>query len=311
MPRDQPPAAMQLPYLETFAKAAELSSFTATARALRLTQAAVSQRVQALEKELGVSLFRRRGGRVSLTDAGQKLYAYAERILRLHREAREQITGQTAPVAGELSVAASSIPGEHLLPEYLAIYRERYPHVRVRVMVADTHAVLRSVERGEAQLGLVGAKGHHPDLEFQPFATDEMVLVATSEHRVGTRQRITVAQLSKLPLILREPGSGSRECFEEALHRAGQSLADMKIALELGSNEAIKEAIHRGMGAAILSRHAVKKELQTCQLQAIRIDGLNLERDLYAVFDRRRALAIPARLLLDLLHAKPTAIAHP
>ena len=304
MSRDHNRGARQLPYLETFAKAAELSSFTATARALRITQAAVSQRVQALERELGVALFRRRGGSVTLTDAGQQLYGYAERILALHREACEQITGQELPLGGDLSIAASSIPGEHLLPDYLAIYRQRYPHVRVRVTVADTQAVVDKVERGDAQVGLVGAKGEHRNLEFQPFASDEMVLVVPHQHALGKRDRIAIAQLAKLPLILREAGSGSRESLDEALHRARRSLADMNVTLELGSNEAIKEAIHRGMGAAILSEHAVSKELQSGRLHALRIDGLNLQRRLYAVIDRRRALPIPARLLLDLLQTK-------
>src|SRR5438876_42621 len=105
-----------LPHLETFAEAAERGSFTAAARHLNITQAAVSQRVQALERELGVPLFRRTGGKVELTDAGRRLHDYARRILDLHHEARQEVTGIDAPVAGELAIAASSVPGEHLLP---------------------------------------------------------------------------------------------------------------------------------------------------------------------------------------------------
>src|SRR5689334_16214270 len=118
-------AADQLPHLETFAKAAELTSFTGAARALGLTQAAVSQRIQALERALDVSLFQRRAGRVSLTEAGQRLYTYAERILALHREAIQEVAGHKSPLTGELSLAASSIPGEHLLPELLAAFGSR------------------------------------------------------------------------------------------------------------------------------------------------------------------------------------------
>ena len=110
----------QLPHLETFVKVAELSSFTAAAHALDRTQAAVSQRVQALEGELGVSLFHRRGNGVLLTDAGRRLYPVAQQILRLYEEARAAVTGQPAPVQGELSLGASSVPGEHLLPALLS-----------------------------------------------------------------------------------------------------------------------------------------------------------------------------------------------
>src|SRR6516162_4997125 len=107
------PKYTQLPYLETFSKAAELSSFTGAAKALHLTQASVSQRVQALEKTLGTPLFKRQAGRVLLTESGQRLYDFAQRIIDLHRQARREITGRDIPVGGDLSLAASSIPGEH------------------------------------------------------------------------------------------------------------------------------------------------------------------------------------------------------
>src|SRR4051812_36918540 len=124
-------AADPLPHLETFARAAELLSFTATARALGLTQAAVSQRVAALEADLGVPLFRRQGGRVALTEAGQRLHDYARRILALHQEARAEVTARQEPVTGELALAASSIPGEHLLPGLLSVFQKRHPHIQV------------------------------------------------------------------------------------------------------------------------------------------------------------------------------------
>src|SRR5262249_40706605 len=148
----------QLPHLETFSKAAELSCFTAAARSLGLTQAAVSQRIQSLERTLGVSLFRRQAGRVFLTDVGKRLYPYAQRIFALNRQARQELTGQKAPVKGELSLAASSIPGEHLLPAALSAFGRHYPHIQVRATVSDSAAVVNQVEQGLAHLGLVGRK---------------------------------------------------------------------------------------------------------------------------------------------------------
>src|SRR2546421_4814159 len=144
MKADRPDAA-QLPHLETFARAAELSSFTAAAKALGLTQAAVSQRVAALEADLGVPLFTRQGGRVLLTNAGRRLHEYAQRILELHREAREQVSGRPAPLTGELALAASSIPGEYLLPGLLASFGQRHPHVQVKATVTDSQVVLEQV----------------------------------------------------------------------------------------------------------------------------------------------------------------------
>ena len=295
--------ADQLPHLETFAKAAELNSFTGAARALGLTQAAISQRIQALEGALDVSLFQRRAGRVSLTEAGQRLYGYAERILALHREAIQEVAGHKSPLTGELSLAASSIPGEHLLPELLATFGSRYPHVQVRATVTDSQSVLRQVEHGEAHVGLIGGKMDNPDLEFRPFASDRLVLVVPAAHAWSRRRRVPLAQLAEQPLILREAGSGSRWCLERALGHAGKSLRDLRVALELGSNEGIKEAVLRGLGIAFLSTRVVQKELHDGRLHAVQVAGLPLAREMFAVWDRRRALPIAARLFLDLLPA--------
>lgn len=306
---DAPMTVEQLPHLETFAKAAELSSFTAAAGALGLTQAAVSQRIQALEQVLGVSLFRRRGGRVLLTDAGRGLYPFAQRILALHQEARAEVTGQKLPVAGELSLAASSIPGEHLLPALLSEFGRKYPHIQVRATAGDSLAVLRQVEQGQVHLGLVGRRGDSPHLEFRAFACDQMVLVVPPGHCWARRRRVTLRELAGQPLILREAGSGSRWCLEQALAQTGRSLRDLRVTLELGSNEAIKEAVLRGIGTAVLSMHAIAKEIKARQLHAIQVPELALKRDIFVVWDRRRVLPIPARIFLDLLepcpHARP------
>src|SRR5262249_31424538 len=296
-----------LPHLETFAKAAELSSFTAAARALDLTQAAISQRIQALEQDLHLSLFQRRGGRVLLTEAGRRLYDYARRILALHQEARAHVTGRAAPLSGELSLAASSVPGEHLLPALLPAFRQRHPYVEVRAAVADSRAVLRQVEQGQAHLGLVGGKGDSPHLEYRCFACDELALVVPAGHAWGRRRRVSLDQLAGQPLILREAGSGARWCLEHGLAQAGKSLRDLRVALELGSNEAIKEAVLQGLGVAVLSTRAVEREVRAGQLRALKVAGLPLAREMFVVWDRRRALPTPARLFLDLLEPCPHA----
>lgn len=293
--------AKQLPHLETFVAAAELSSFSAAARALGLTQAAVSQRVQALEKALEASLFHRKGGHVVLTEAGHQLYPFAQRILALHQEAREAITGHRAPVVGNLVLAASSVPGEHFLPELLTRFRESYPHIHVQATVTDTRQVLHQIERGQANLGLVGGKMDNPNLEFRSFASDQLVLVVPAGHAWASRPQVPLAHLAREPLILRESGSSSRWCFEKALEKAGRSTKDLNVILELGSNEAIKEAVLRGLGLAMLSTHTVRHEIEAGRLHALSIQGLSLDRDMFVVWDRQRPLPIPAQLFLEFL----------
>ncbi len=293
--------AEPLPHLETFCKAAEASSFTAAAHTLGLTQAAVSQRIQALEKDVRTPLFEREGGGVLLTDAGHRLYHIAQRILALHDEARQQISGRKTPATGELALAASSIPGEHLLPELLANFRRGYPHIQVKATVTDSDEVLHQVERGQANLGLVGRKGDQPHLEFHPFACDTMTLVVPADHAWAKRKRVSLNQLYTQPLILREEGSGSRWCLEQALLAAGKAPQDLQVVLELGSNEAIKDAVQRGLGLSVLSTHTLTRELAGGLLHALQVTGLGLTRDIYAVCDRRRVLPISARLFLDQL----------
>jgi DNA-binding transcriptional LysR family regulator len=293
----------QLPHLETFSKAAELCSFTGAANALGLTQAAVSQRIHLLETALGKSLFDRRGGRVQLTDAGRQLYAFAQRILDLHRQARQEIAGHEPTVAGELRIAASSVPGEHLLPALLSEFGRRHPLVRVRAAVGDSATVLGQVDRGEVSVGLVGRKADDADLEFRHLADDRMVVVAPPGHPLHRKKHLTLRDLAAHPLVLREAGSGLRHCFETALTRAGRSLADLRVALELGSNEAIKESVLRGVGVAVLSALAVRKEVAAGQLVARELDGVGCDREMFVVTDRRRVLPPAARHFVALLDA--------
>jgi DNA-binding transcriptional LysR family regulator len=291
----------QLPHLETFAEAAERGSFTAAAHHLGITQAAVSQRVQKLEAALRTPLFRRGAGAATLTDAGRRLHAYARRIFDLTAEAQAAVTGAADELTGDLVLAASSVPGEHLLPSVLTAFRGHHPLVRVRVSVSDTELVIREVEHGHAHFGLVGGQGGTPHLDFRQFACDELVLVIPAGHAWWWRGRVTVQDLLSQPIVLREPGSGSRRCLERALEQLGVAPRRLTVALELGSTEAVKRAVLEGAGAAVLSRRAVEPEVAAGQLKAIPVEGLTLERDMYVVRDRRRVLPGPAQRFLALL----------
>jgi DNA-binding transcriptional LysR family regulator len=290
-----------LPHLETFAAAAERSSFTAAARELGVSQAAISQRIQQLEDQLSTPLFRREGGRVALTAAGLRLHDYARRILDLSAEARQVVTGAPDSVAGALVIAASSVPGQHLLPHLLATFCERFPLVQVRVAVSDTEAALLQVERGRADLGFVGGAGGGPNLEFSRLTTDELVLVVPRRHPWWRRKQIVPADLIGQRLVQRERGSASRVCFEQSLEKSGTAASALNVVLELGSGEAVREAVLEGVGVAVLSRRAVQTEVRAGRLKPVRIDQLSLRRDLFIVRDRRRVLSAPARRFLAFL----------
>ena len=295
----------RLPHLETFAEAAAVGIFAAAARRLGITQATVSQRVQQLEARLNAPLFRREAGGVALTDAGRRLHAYARRILDLAAEAWAAVTREPTVVTGDLLLAASSVPGQYLLPPALAAFRRTHPGVRVRLSVSDTLRVLAEVEGGHVHLGVVGGRdGGGDNLEFRRFAGDELVIVVPPDHPWAGRDRVTPAELAAQPLVHREPGSATRACLERAL--AGCA-AGPTVAAELGSGEAVKAAVVAGMGVAVLSRHAVLAEVAAGRLMALRVEGLPLTRDFYVVRDRRAVLPPPASLFLSHVGPEPCA----
>lgn len=295
----------ELPHLATFAKAAEQGSFTAAASELGITQAAVSQRIAVLEKELRTSLFDRRSGKIALTERGQRLYKFARKILDLHMQARTSLNGFHPAVSGDLPIAASSVPGEYFLPPLLSAFQAEHPGVHVRATVSDSSLVLKDIEKGRATLGLVGQKTENPNLEFRPIASDSLVLIVNSKHPSLGRKTLSLKALRNERLIIREPGSGSRCALENGLARAGTSLAALNVTLELGSNAAIKDAVQRGLGVAFLSQLAVQKEISSGELQSIAVKDVDLERDFYLVFDRRRPLPPTAAAFLHFLEMHP------
>lgn len=295
----------ELPHIATFAMVAEHGSFTAAATTLGITQAAVSQRIAILEGELRISLFDRRSGRISLTEAGQRLYEYARKILDLHAEGRASLGGFHPPVTGDLLIAASSIPGECFLPALLSAFQAKHPQVHVRATVSDSSSVIKDVERGKAALGLIGQKPEKSSLEARTIGTDSLVLVVGSGHPWANRRVVALDSLADEPLIIREFGSGSRYTLEKSLEQAGSSLASLNISLELGSNAAIKDAVKRGLGVAFLSRLAVERELDAKELRAVTVRGLRLRRSFYLVYHRRRPLSPAASVFVHFVESHP------
>ncbi len=297
---------IELPNLETFICVSEAGSFTAAAESLGISQAAVSQRISLLEKDLGSGLFDRHSGRIQLTEAGQRLYEFGLKILQLHEQARSELVGFFPRTRRELALAASSVPGEHLLPAVLAEFREDFPDVRVRATVTDSDSVFKDIESGDAALGLVGRKPNESHLVVRPFATDHLVLIVSPDHDLRSQATISLDQLKRLPLVIREAGSGSRRCLELNLETCGVASGDLNIALELGSNAAIKDAVRRGLGAAFLSNMTVDADVRKGDFQTVRVRRLNIQRQLYVVYDRRKPPPLTARKFLAFLGSRAT-----
>jgi DNA-binding transcriptional LysR family regulator len=171
--------------------------------------------------------------------------------------------------------------------------------------VSDSGSVIKDVEKGRASLGLIGQKAENPTLETRSIGRDSLVLIVPAGHRWAIRRAVSLDALVGEPLIVRESGSGSRRTLEKSLERAGRSLADLNVSLELGSNAAIKDAVKRGLGVAFLSQFCVKRELDSKELRAVTVRGLCLTRDFYLAYHRRRPLSPAASVFLHFVESHP------
>jgi DNA-binding transcriptional LysR family regulator len=234
---------MDLRRLEIFVRVAEFGSFSRAAEALFLTQPTVSEHVRALEDELGVQLLDRLGRGAAPTPAGQLLLGYARKLLTLAGEAQQAVDQFQGRVSGELVVGGSSIPGEYVLPALIGAFRTKHPEIAVSLLIGDSRVVQEWVEAGRVEIGIVGVRPTGRSLDSRQLMADELVVVVAPDHPWVGRAAITVEDIRHEPLILRERGSGSRDTLERALRAVGLDFGAFRIVGEMGSTQAIQQAI--------------------------------------------------------------------
>ena len=301
-----PLAVAPLEGLRTFHAVATARSYTRAAERLRLSQPAVSARIRMLERFYGTPLFQVRHRRVSLTDEGQALFAYTQRVFSLVEEAGREVAATRALERGHLAIAASGTIGVYLLPPLLGTFGRDYPGITISLDVGTSRDVLRRVVDAEVAVGLVEAPVAHAEVETAPFAQDELVLVASPDHPYGRQETAGVDVLraeTGVRLLRREAGSGTQSQVDAALERAGIHL---ETAMALGSTEALKQAAMAGLGVAWLSHIAVQREVEHGELVIVRTPGLVLARPLFRVVRRGHRLPRAAMRFLEMLSGAPT-----
>ncbi len=288
---------MNFRHLEAFVAVARQGGFTRAADRLCLTQPTVSGQIKELEEELGLVLFHRLPRSVELTEAGERLLPRAEEVLRARDRMLEEAAAHRGLVAGTLQVHASTIPGEYVLPAFLARFKREHPGVRVVLRVADTADVIRRVRRGEAEIGVVGERGGGDGLAYHRLWSDRVGLFAPAGWSLPSV--VPPRTLEDLPLVLREPGSGTRRAVERALGGIAERL---RVVAEFGSTAAVLEAVRAGIGAGFVSERAAAAWVETGRIAAVAVEGvLPLERWFYAVWDPRRTPGPAAEAFLRLL----------
>lgn len=292
---------MDFRQLEVFARVVETRSFSRAAEALHLTQSTVSEHVRLLEEEIGSRLFDRLGRETLPTRAGELLYGYAQRLLTLRTEALQGLQQFLGQIVGSLMVGASTIPGEYVLPPLIGAFREKFPQVSIALQIADTRGIVEAVVEGRVELGVVGARPDQRVLQAVELMPDELVVVVPPGHAWFGRRLVTLEELKPEPLIVREPGSGSRQALETALEEAGLGLDALRVIVEMGSTSAIKQAVKAGVGLSIISKRAVDEECRHGLLWCMKIKDLRFTRHFYVITHTGRSRSPLCQAFLDFL----------
>jgi len=290
--------------LQTFCAVARKRSFTQAAQEVNLSQSTVSFHIRSLEQEFGAKLFDRATREVTLTQAGELLLDYSQRILDLEKTAHQTIDELQGLVRGDLKIGASTIPGEYMAPPRLGAFREKYPDIALTLGVADTAKVVTGVLTGDFELGLVGAAMNQPALTFEPFAEDQVVLITAPGH-VELNRPYALQDILSWPYLLREPGSGTRAALEQALGERGLTLSDLNVVMELGSTTAIKAGVRAGLGVSFVSAWAVQDERQWGLLERISLPDFPIRRRFFLIHRTHRTLSPAAAAFARFLRENP------
>ena len=293
---------VDLRQLEIFAKVAEFGSFSKAAEALYLTQPTVSEHIRTLEDEFGVRLLDRLGRGAAVTRAGALLLSYAQRMLALSREARQAMESFQGRMSGELLIGASTIPGEYVLPALIGRFKEKYPDISITLLIGDSQAAVDWVAEGRAELAVVGARLSVRGIEYKELMPDDLVVVVRGTHAWHARKQITLEDLQSEPLLIRERGSGTRAALEGALTEVHTDLSAFRIVGEMGSTQAIKQAVKAGVGVSLMSRRAVEEECRSGLLACLRVKDLKVMRSFHLATHRERSrspLAEAFRVFLE------------
>jgi len=292
---------MDLHRLEVFCKVYEMKSFSRGARACLLSQPTVSEHIRYLETFLDVQLFDRLGRQVVPTRAGEILYGYARRMLNLRQEATRTLELYRGKMSGDLELGGSTIPGQYILPSLVGKFKQSFADIKIKLVIADTMRITNMVLEGSLELGVVGARIKNSKLEYHRLFDDELVLAISASHRWAKRMSINLDELVDAPFIMREQGSGTRMMMLRILEKAGFDPQRLNVVAEMGSTDAIRQAIKAEVGVSILSRRAIADDLNLQQLLKIPIGDFHFTRHFYLVTNKKRSRSPLGQAFVDFL----------
>lgn len=260
---------VSLRQLRVFEAAAANRSFSKAAQLLHLTQPGVSMHIKELETNAGLPLFERIGKKLFVTEAGQELLTRAREILRALKEAEDALDGLKGLKRGRINLAVVST-AKYFVPQLLARFGKDYPELEVRLAVNNRNAVIELLSANEVDLAIMGRSPQTLDTIAESFAQNPHVIIASPEHPLAKQRRIPVERVAKETFIVREPGSGTRLAMQQFFD---ERQLTCRVAMEMASNETIKQAVMAGMGVSFISRHTIDLELETARLVILEVVG--------------------------------------
>ncbi|NTV13221.1 MAG: LysR family transcriptional regulator [Desulfobulbaceae bacterium] len=279
---------MDFHQLRIFSEVYRQGSFTRAAEALHISQPTISEHIKNLEAELSASLFDRLGRSIIPTTTAEVLFPRAQQLLDSLHRLHDDLVRARDEVRGAIVLGASTIPGTYIIPARVVAFSRLHPEVTFEVIIEDTAKITQMILDHQLFCGIVGARTFSEKLSYQTFVRDELVLVGRPE--LCPKHGCNAAKLRKLPFLLREKGSGTRSCMEEHFAGIGIYPGDLNEVAILGSTAAIKEAVRQGLGVSVLSRLAVREELENGSLKEIAVAGLQMSRDFFLVRHNQRTL---------------------
>jgi DNA-binding transcriptional LysR family regulator len=285
---------MNLDHLNTYIEVVKTGNFSEVAKKLGISQPAVSFQIQKLEQDLGVRLIDRKQKKVTLTEPGKRLLAFAQKVHDEYSDMLEDMNQLREDVTGNLFISASTIPGDFILPPLLSEFKTLHPSVQIQVAVSDSGQVIEDVENGTYDVGFCGIMPENKEMEAAKIAEDEIVLIVASGHPFAGRESVSFMEIAEEPFIAREETSGTQKNVFSLLKKAGCDVGLLKPSLTLGTTEAVVSAVESGSGIAFVSNYAIKKSLSLGMVTAVNVEGLTMKRDFYCIYHKDR---IVSRLL--------------
>ncbi len=290
---------MNLDYLRTYLEVIRLGSFSEVAKKLSISQPAVSFQIQKLEQELGIRLIDRRQKALTMTEAGKRLLVFARLFEKEYQTLVHDFEHLREEVTGTLSIIASTIPGDFILPPILSEFKKRHPSVNVHITVTDSARVIEAVKSGEYDIGFCGVYPEDSELEAVKIAEDEIVLIVFPEHPFAGRKQVSLLEVAAEPLIFRESTSGTQRSLMILLMNFGFDLNKCMPTLVLGTTESVVTAVEAGSGIAFVSNLAIIKSVALGLVRVIDVEGVILKRGFWCIY---REEIIASRLLEEFIN---------